>query len=149
MEFLNGVEKVLNSIDGIVWAPPLLILLVGTGIYFTFKLKLIQVFKLPLALKYLFVKDDEEGDEEAKGDVSSFAALCTALSATIGTGNIVGVATAIAAGGPGALFWMWIAAFFGMATKYAEGVLAIKYREVDGKWTNVRWTYVLYRKRSW
>ena len=131
MEFLNGVEKVLNSIDGIVWGPPLLILLVGTGIYFTFKLKLIQVFKLPLALKYLFVKDDEEGDEEAKGDVSSFAALCTALSATIGTGNIVGVATAIAAGGPGALFWMWIAAFFGMATKYAEGVLAIKYREVD------------------
>ena len=131
MEFLNGVEKVLNSIDGIVWGPPLLILLVGTGIYFTFKLKLIQVFKLPLALKYLFVKDDEGGDEEAKGDVSSFAALCTALSATIGTGNIVGVATAIAAGGPGALFWMWIAAFFGMATKYAEGVLAIKYREVD------------------
>ena len=131
MEFLNGVEKVLNSIDGIVWGPPLLILLVGTGIYFTFKLKLIQVFKLPLALKYLFVKDDEEGNEEAKGDVSSFAALCTALSATIGTGNIVGVATAIAAGGPGALFWMWIAAFFGMATKYAEGVLAIKYREVD------------------
>ncbi|MDZ5010319.1 sodium:alanine symporter family protein, partial [Clostridium perfringens] len=74
---------------------------------------------------------DEEGDDEARGDVSSFGALCTALSATIGTGNIVGVATAIKAGGPGALFWMWIAAFFGMATKYAEGVLAIKYREVD------------------
>ncbi|MDZ5034329.1 alanine/glycine:cation symporter family protein, partial [Clostridium perfringens] len=74
---------------------------------------------------------DEEGDDAARGDVSSFGALCTALSATIGTGNIVGVATAIKAGGPGALFWMWIAAFFGMATKYAEGVLAIKYREVD------------------
>ena len=131
MEFLNGVEKVLNSIDGIVWGPPLLILLVGTGIYFTFKLNFIQMFKLPLAIKYLFLNDDDKSDNEAKGEVSSFAALCTALSATIGTGNIVGVATAIATGGPGALFWMWVAAFFGMATKYAEGVLAIKYREVD------------------
>ena len=89
------------------------------------------MFKLPLAIKYLFLNDDDKSDNEAKGEVSSFAALCTALSATIGTGNIVGVATAIATGGPGALFWMWVAAFFGMATKYAEGVLAIKYREVD------------------
>ena len=109
----------------------MLILLVGTGIYFTFKLNFIQMFKLPLAIKYLFLNDDDKSDNEAKGEVSSFAALCTALSATIGTGNIVGVATAIATGGPGALFWMWVAAFFGMATKYAEGVLAIKYREVD------------------
>lgn len=131
MNFFQAIEEVLNSINGIVWGAPLLILLVGTGIYFTFSLKVLQVFKLPLAIKYLFVKDDEEYDEEAKGDVSSFAALCTALSATIGTGNIVGVATAIATGGPGALLWMWIAAFFGMATKHAEGVLAIKYREVD------------------
>ena len=89
------------------------------------------MFKLPLAIKYLFLNDDDKSDNEAKGEVSSFAALCTALSATIGTGNIVGVATAIATGGPGALFWMGVAAFFGMATKYAEGVLAIKYREVD------------------
>ena len=89
------------------------------------------MFKLPLAIKYLFLNDDDKSDNEAKGEISSFAALCTALSATIGTGNIVGVATAIATGGPGALFWMWVAAFFGMATKYAEGVLAIKYREVD------------------
>ena len=128
MEIFKSIEQVLNHINGIVWGPPLLILLVGTGVYFTFKLKLLQIFKLPLAIKYLFSKDDEEYDEDAKGDVSSFAALCTALSATIGTGNIVGVATAIATGGPGALLWMWIAAFFGMATKY---VLAIKYREVD------------------
>lgn len=131
MNFFSNLEEVLKNIDGIVWGPPLLILLVGTGIYFTFKLNFIQMFKLPLAIKYLFLNDDEKSDNEAKGDISSFAALCTALSATIGTGNIVGVATAIATGGPGALFWMWVAAFFGMATKYAEGVLAIKYREVD------------------
>ena len=131
MNFFINLEEVLKNIDGIVWGPPLLILLVGTGIYFTFKLNFIQMFKLPLAIKYLFLNDDDKSDNEAKGEVSSFAALCTALSATIGTGNIVGVATAIATGGPGALFWMWVAAFFGMATKYAEGVLAIKYREVD------------------
>lgn len=131
MNFLNKIEQILSGVSSFVWGPPLLILLVGTGIYFTFKLKLLQIFKLPLAIKYLFVRDDEENDENAHGDVSSFAALCTALSATIGTGNIVGVATAVASGGPGALLWMWIAAFFGMATKYAEGVLAIKYREVD------------------
>ena len=129
MNFFINLEEVLKNIDGIVWGPPLLILLVGTGIYFTFKLNFIQMFKLPLAIKYLFLNDDDKSDNEAKGEVSSFAALCTALSATIGTGNIVGVA--IATGGPGALFWMWVAAFFGMATKYAEGVLAIKYREVD------------------
>lgn len=131
MSFFINLEEVLKNIDGIVWGPSLLILLVGTGIYFTFKLNFIQMFKLPLAIKYLFLNDDDKSDNEAKGEVSSFAALCTALSATIGTGNIVGVATAIATGGPGALFWMWVAAFFGMATKYAEGVLAIKYREVD------------------
>ena len=128
---MNQIQSFLQSIDNIVWGPQLLILLVGTGIYLTYKLKLLQILKLPLALKYVFSKDGEVNDENAKGDVSSFGALCTALSATIGTGNIVGVATAIKAGGPGALFWMWIAAFFGMATKYAEGVLAIKYREVD------------------
>ena len=131
MSFFINLEEVLKNIDGIVWGPPLLILLVGTGIYFTFKLNFIQMFKLPLAIKYLFLNDDDKSDNEAKGEVSSFAALCTALSASIGTGNIVGVATAIATVGPGALFWMWVAAFFGMATKYAEGVLAIKYREVD------------------
>ncbi|GAA0077804.1 sodium:alanine symporter family protein [Clostridium sp. CTA-5] len=126
-----GVQNFFETIDSIIWGPPLLILLLGTGIYLTIRLKLLQIFKLPMALKYVFGKDEETTSEDAEGDVSSFAALCTALSATIGTGNIVGVATAVKAGGPGALFWMWIAAFFGMATKYAEGVLAIKYREVD------------------
>lgn len=121
IEFFNGVSNW-------VWGPPLLILLVGTGLYFTIRLGLLQIFQLPRAFYYIFSKDK---DSEGEGDVSSFAALCTALAATIGTGNIVGVATAIATGGPGALFWMWVAAFFGMATKYAEGVLAIKYRVVD------------------
>ena len=125
------MKGILESINNVVWGPPLLILLVGTGIYLTIRLKLLQVFKLPLALKYVFGKDEEANDEEAHGDVSSFGALCTALSATIGTGNIVGVGTAIKVGGPGALLWMWLAAFFGMATKYAEGVLAIKYRVKD------------------
>ncbi len=123
---MEQIIQMMDKIDSWVWGPPLLILLVGTGIYLTIRLGILQVFKLPLAIRYLFEK--EEGGE---GDVSSFAALCTALAATIGTGNIVGVATAIKAGGPGALFWMWIAAFFGMATKYAEGLLAVKYRVVD------------------
>lgn len=119
--------SVLTQINQLVWGPPLLILLVGTGIYLTINLGLIQVIKLPLALKSIF----DKSELEHQGDVSSFGALCTALAATIGTGNIVGVATAIKAGGPGALFWMWVAAFFGMATKYAEGLLAVKYRVKD------------------
>lgn len=120
------MNDLLSSIDGYIWGPPLLILLVGTGIFLTIRLGLLQVFKLPTALKLIF-SDDANGD----GDISSFAALATALAATVGTGNIVGVATAIKLGGPGALFWMWVAAFFGMATKYAEGLLAIKYRVTD------------------
>ncbi|MCQ1534855.1 sodium:alanine symporter family protein [Methanosarcina sp. KYL-1] len=130
-ELFNSAEiiSLLNSIDSLVWGPPLLILLVGTGAYLTIRLKFLQVSKLPLALKD--VARSRKVDKRAQGDVSSFAALCTALSATIGTGNIVGVATAIAKGGPGALFWMWLAAFFGMATKYAEALLAVKYRTVD------------------
>lgn len=131
MLLASSLDQVLSGVSSFIWGPPLLILLVGTGIYLTVRLKLLQIFKLPLALKYIFSKDEEQNDEDAKGDVSSFAALCTALSATIGTGNIVGVATGIKAGGPGALFWMWTAAFFGMATKYAEGVLAIKFRQSD------------------
>lgn len=118
----------LNDIDSFVWGPPLLILLVGTGIYLTLRLGVLQVVRLPLALRYVFKPEDNPSHT---GDVSPFAALCTALSATIGTGNIVGVATAVKLGGPGALFWMWIAAFFGMATKYAEALLAVKYRVTD------------------
>lgn len=125
---MNNLQSLLQTIDSFVWGPPLLILLVGTGVYFTFKLGLLQFRHLPTALKLVFTKD-----KSGHGDVSSFAALCTALSATIGTGNIVGVATAIKLGGPGALFWMWLAAVFGMATKYAECLLAVKYRKVDDK----------------
>ncbi|WP_337365428.1 sodium:alanine symporter family protein [Phascolarctobacterium succinatutens] len=118
--------EILNEIDAFVWGPPLLVLLVGTGIMLTFRLKLLQVFKLPQALGLIF-----SAKNDGSGDVNSFKALCTALAATVGTGNIVGVATAIKAGGPGALFWMWMAAFFGMATKYSECLLAVKYRTVD------------------
>lgn len=119
--------EILNAIDDFVWGPPLLVLLVGTGIWLTIRLNLLQVFKLGQALKLIF-----SAKNEGSGDVNSFRALCTALAATVGTGNIVGVATAVKAGGPGALFWMWMAAFFGMATKYAECLLAVKYRVVDG-----------------
>ena len=129
MKSLEIVKYILNLMNNLVWGPPLLILLVGTGIYFTVKLGFLQITKLPLAFKYLFSKDEDQ--VKGDGDISSFAALCTALSATIGTGNIVGVATAVGTGGPGAILWMWIAAFVGMATKYAEGFLAIKYRECD------------------
>ena len=117
--------ELLKALDAFAWGPPLLILLVGTGIYLTIRLGLLQVTRLPKAFQLIFTKD------KGHGDVSSFAALCTALAATVGTGNIIGVATAIKVGGPGALFWMWMAAFFGMATKYAEGLLAIKYRTKD------------------
>lgn len=117
---------VFNKIDSFIWGPPLLVLLVGTGILFTFKLGFLQIRKLPQSLRLIF-----KAENSGTGDISSFGALCTALAATVGTGNIVGVATAIKAGGPGALFWMWLAAFFGMATKYAEGLLAIKYRVKD------------------
>ncbi|CAH8201157.1 alanine/glycine:cation symporter family protein [Vibrio aestuarianus] len=127
---MNNLQSILETVDSFIWGPPLLILLVGTGVYFTFRLGLIQFRHLPTALKMVFSKDKSS---DKQGDVSSFAALCTALSATIGTGNIVGVATAIKLGGPGALFWMWLAALFGMATKYAECLLAVKYRKVDDK----------------
>lgn len=120
------LTDILNQIDGYVWGPWLLALLVGTGVWLTLRLSLIQVLKLPRALKLIFFARNK-----GSGDIDSFKALCTALAATVGTGNIVGVATAIKLGGPGALFWMWLAAFFGMATKYAEGCLAVKYRKVD------------------
>lgn len=120
------IESILSAIDSFIWGAPLLILLSGTGLYLTLRLGFIQIRYLPLALGYLFKKD-----KGGKGDVSSFAALCTALAATIGTGNIVGVATAVQAGGPGAIFWMWLVALLGMATKYAECLLAVKYRVRD------------------
>ena len=123
-----SLEDVLSAINTFVWGPPLLILLSGTGLYLTLRLGFIQITQLPRALRYLFKRDS---GLQQKGDVSSFAALCTALAATIGTGNIVGVATAVQAGGPGAIFWMWLVALLGMATKYAECLLAVKYRVRD------------------
>lgn len=119
---MNSFTEILKITSDFIWGTPLLILLLGTGIFLSIRLKLIQLFKFNASFKSLFSKSDKEGD------ISPFQALTTALAASIGTGNIVGVATAIAAGGPGALFWMWITAFFGMATKYAEAVLAIRYR---------------------
>lgn len=123
MESFNAFVK---NVDDFIWGIPLIVLILVCGILLTVRVGFIQVRKLGLALKYM-VCDEKNGS----GEVSSFQALCTALSATVGTGNIVGVATAIAAGGPGALFWMEVAAFFGMATKYAEGLLAVKYRMKD------------------
>lgn len=127
---METFNKLTEKIDNFVWGVPLILLIFGCGIFLTIRAGGIQFRKLGLALKYMF-KDEKGGS----GEISSFAALCTALSATIGTGNIVGVATAIAAGGPGALLWMEIAALFGMATKYSEGLLAVKYRvkSADGK----------------
>lgn len=122
----NSINQVLTAIDDFVWGVPLMVFIIAGGILLTVRLGLLQIRKLPLALKWM-VKNEEEGE----GEISSFAALCTALSATIGTGNIVGVATAVCAGGPGALFWMVVTAFFGMATKYSEGLLAVKYRVVS------------------
>lgn len=121
-----GFEEIIEKIDNFVWGIPLIVLILATGIYLTIRVRGVQVRHLGKALKYMV--QNEEGGE---GEVSSFGALCTALSATIGTGNIVGVATAIAAGGPGALFWMLVAAFFGMATKFAEGYLAVRFRKLD------------------
>ncbi|WLD93948.1 sodium:alanine symporter family protein [Alkalihalobacillus sp. AL-G] len=118
-------EEFLGDVSGLVWGPWLLILLVGTGVYLTFRLGFLQFSLLPYSLKLAFSKRQ---DKKSEGDISHFQALMTALAATIGTGNIAGVATAVFVGGPGAVLWMWISALFGMATKYAEAILAVKYR---------------------
>lgn len=123
---MEAFNSIVTKIDDLLWSWPLIILIFACGIWLTVRTRCLQVRHLGKALKFM-VKNEEDGE----GEVTSFGALCTALSATIGTGNIVGVGSAICAGGPGALLWMEIAAFFGMATKYAEGLLAIKYRTVD------------------
>ncbi|MBQ1904396.1 MAG: sodium:alanine symporter family protein, partial [Ruminococcus sp.] len=125
MEKLN---EILTKIDDYVWGLPLIIAILSIGVFLSFRVKFLQIFHLHKGFYFMFKK--EKGGKG--GEISSFAALCTALSATIGTGNIVGVATAVGvlAGGPGALFWMWVAAFFGMSTKYAECFLAVKYRKI-------------------
>lgn len=125
----DSVLHLVQQLSDFVWGVPLLVLLVGTGIFLTIRLRGIQFKALGHSLYLAFVKRKESGESE--GDISHFQALMTALAATVGTGNIAGVATAIAMGGPGALFWMWITGLFGMATKYAEAVLAVKYRQKD------------------
>ncbi len=131
---MEQLTSILNWIDGnILWGAPMLIALSFTGIYLTLGLKGLSLIKIPYAFKQLY----QNRKSEKEGDISPFNALMTALSATVGTGNIAGVATAIAAGGPGALFWMWCIALVGMATKYSEGLLAVKFREVDDKGMHV------------
>lgn len=129
MEFMNTLDAVVAKVGAFAWGPPMLILLVGTGFWLTFALRGLQFRKLGHAMYLALIKRKEDTDQP--GDITHFQALMTALSATVGTGNIAGVATAIAIGGPGALFWMWITGLVGMATKYAEAVLAVKYRVVD------------------
>ncbi|WAA12773.1 alanine/glycine:cation symporter family protein [Fervidibacillus halotolerans] len=124
------MEQILSKISSFVWGVPLIVLLVGTGIYLTIRLGFLQIRSLPYALKLTFSKNQ---DKQSDGDISHFQALTTASAATIGTGNIVGVATAITLGGPGAVFWMLVAGLFGMATKYGEAILAVKYRVKDAK----------------
>ncbi|MFY9604060.1 MAG: alanine:cation symporter family protein, partial [bacterium] len=130
-------------LNGIVWGPYMLVLLVGTGIYLTFRNNFLQVSKFGYMWKNTIGKMLEK-PEGAEGDITPFQALATALAATIGTGNIAGVATAIATGGPGAVFWMWFSAFFGMVTKFGEVVLAVRYREKkpDGTWAGGPMYYI-------
>ncbi len=125
------MEDVIGKISDFVWGPVTLILIVGTGLYLTFRLGFLQFRTLPYALKLAF--SPAKQDKNSKGDITHYQALTTAMAATIGTGNIVGVATAVVLGGPGAIFWMWISALFGMATKYAEAILAVKYRVENSK----------------
>ena len=121
------MEEVLSKISDIVWGYPLLILLMGTHIYLTIRLKFIQKY-IPLAIKLSFKRQ-----REGKGDISHYGALTTALAATIGTGNIVGVATAVSSGGPGAVLWMWLTGVFGISTKFSEALLSIKFRTKNKK----------------
>jgi len=122
-----SISEIMAGLNSFVWGPVMLVFLVGTGVFLTLRLGFLQVFHLPRALR---LTCSRSAPEKGTGDISPFQAMTTALSATIGTGNIAGVATAVSLGGPGALFWMWICAFFGMASKYAEAVLAVRYRHV-------------------
>ena len=131
---MDSLKQFFDVVGGWVWGVPMLTLLVGTGVYLSLRLRFLQFSMLVFALKQAFTPHGKKEDgSDHDGDVSHFGALMTALSATIGTGNIAGVATAVVAGGPGAVFWMWVTAIFGMATKYAEGVLAVKYRTTNSR----------------
>ncbi|MDR2628434.1 MAG: amino acid carrier protein [Puniceicoccales bacterium] len=126
---LENYEHILNAISSLVWGWPLIIFIIGTGIYFSLRLGLLSFSRLKLSLKYAMAENHH--GKTSTGDISIFASLCTSLSATLGTGNIVGIAVAIVVGGPGSLFWLWVSSFFSLALKYAEGILAIKYRKVE------------------
>lgn len=124
---MDLINNVISTVDNLVWGPPMILLLVSVGVLLTIRLRGLQFTQMPKAFRFMFQKNGGEGE------VSSFAALCTALSATVGTGNIVGVATAITMGGPGALFWMVLMACLGIVTKYTEATLAVKYRTIDAQ----------------
>ena len=128
---MEALTQFVNSINGIVWGPPMLVAILGTGLFLQLRLKLMPIFKIGMGFKWSWKSRSPQAG--AKGDITPYAALMTALAATVGTGNIAGVATAIALGGPGALFWMWMTALVGMATKYAEVLLAVHYRETDSR----------------
>ncbi|QYJ86532.1 sodium:alanine symporter family protein [Shewanella mesophila] len=128
---MEGITEFVSMINGFVWGTPMLVMILGVGLFLSFGLKLMPILKLGTGFKLLWSGRIPDKDKNMKGEISPFNALMTSLSATIGTGNIAGVATAIFVGGPGALFWMWCTALVGMATKFAEAVLAVKYREVD------------------
>lgn len=132
---MNTLSQILNTIDSFVWGPPMLLLLVGTGVVLCIRTRFLPWRKLPFALKSTLQRSARTVDASGgrAGAISPFSALMTSLAATIGTGNIIGVATALVLGGPGALVWMWIAAAFGIASKFSECMLAVKYRERNAR----------------
>jgi AGCS family alanine or glycine:cation symporter len=133
VEIVQVLSDVIGEVNAVVWGPPMLVLILGTGLYLSAGLRAMPLRRLVYGFRMLWQGRQQQGE----GDITPFNALMTSLSATIGTGNIAGVGTAIAIGGPGALFWMWMTALVGMATKYAEAVLAVRYREVDSKHNHV------------
>ncbi|MFT5721894.1 MAG: AGCS family alanine or glycine:cation symporter [Motiliproteus sp.] len=134
---MEMLTELLKTVNGIVWGPMMLVLILGVGLFLQLGLKLMPLLKVGTGFKLLWQGRTTDASEKQEGEISAFNALMTSLSATVGTGNIAGVATAIFLGGPGALFWMWCTALVGMATKYSEAVLAVKYREVDEKGNHV------------
>ena len=132
---MEAFTEGLNALNGVVWGVPMLVLILGTGLFLQVRLKLMPLAKIGYGTRLVW--QGRKAGSAQDGEISPFAALMTALAATVGTGNIAGVATAIALGGPGALFWMWCTALVGMATKYAEVLLAVHYREVDDKGEHV------------
>ena len=128
---MEAITSFFSAVEGVVWGPLMLVLLLGVGLYLQAGLKLVPIRRLGTGFSLLWKGRETGKGDEGEGEVSPFNALMTSLSATIGTGNIAGVATAIFLGGPGAVFWMWITALVGMATKFSEAVLAVRYREVD------------------